>query len=116
MRFFSSKEETQPSMLLVLNKEGNMDIIPSLPYIEKPEQMDAIAKSYAFMVATCYKREAMPYLQTSIANYGVKTGNEKFSNLILIYLNSLLNPADAPNDDDPMISPENAFRVRNNQE
>jgi len=99
------------SMGIVLNPENKIDFLCSWPIPETREEADKIAKDYAFMIVNTYRREIMPYVQTTISNHGVKTGSEKFSSLILLWINTILNP-DVVDENVPVISPENAFQIR----
>lgn len=115
MRFFKKKKVEEVvetvSIAMKLDKEGKIDLSCSWPEVNSKEEAEKIAKEFAEMVCSTYKPEVMPYIQTTIANHGVKTNSQKLSNYILIFINSLLNPRVVDNHS-PVVTPRNAFQVR----
>ena len=98
-------------MSVGLNHENKIEILCEWPEIKTKEEADAFAKEYALMILNVFKKEILPYIQTTIVAHGVKTSNERLSNVILVYINTFLNP-EVVDDNAPVISPENAFQVR----
>ncbi len=103
--------QNKRGMFVGLNQENKIDIICDWPEIKTREEADTFAKEYALMIINVFKKEILPYIQTTIISHGVKTGNERLSNIIVVYINSLLNP-EVVDDNAPVITPDNAFQIR----
>jgi hypothetical protein len=112
--FRKKKEDDRlPSIGLVINKEGKIDVLCAWPKIEDREKLETVAANYAEMIVVMYNSSIMPYVQTAIATYGVKSGDEKFANLALIYINTYLSRLNkTQSSSGPVISPTKAFNVR----
>lgn len=126
MRLWKRKPETAPepkpkivcmlppkTLAFGLDSNNKIEIALQWPVIESREHEEAFAKEYALMIVSVVKKDIIPYVQTVIAAHGVKSSSERLSNLILINLNTFLNP-EVVDDDAPVISPEEAFQVRGN--
>lgn len=115
MKFFNKKNsEGGIGIQVFVNDEDKIDIQVSFPEVENREEAEKVAKEFALMATSVVRREVLPYLQTTIANHGVKTNSEKLSNLILIWINNIINPVVVDNNS-PVIQPDEAFSVRGNQ-
>lgn len=117
MNFFNKKKQQEEGMgfKVFVDENNKVEIEVSFPEVESREEAEKIAKEFALMVVSVVKPPVLPYLQTTIANHGVKTNNEKLSNLILIWINNIINPTVVDNNS-PVVQPDQAFSVRGNSQ